>query len=648
MSRQLKEKDFFTTAFVRKSTVLYNITNVVLSSLAVYFTVSINEPFKAAYDEHIDDVDTAIGGKWGVSTGIKDDPNGVMARRYATTLFKGMIFDTNLTHTIMSYSKDLKGVLGPLQTAIIFSGAEKRLIDLERLLSVIAEIPSLQRVQIINNIISEFEKLGYKFEIKKLKPYLSELAYKIFEAWYYQMMEEQNDGIFAHPEDMEIPEISLDDIDDYFVKEHDYPKGFAILPFNSKYMGCDIDAQQKFFKLVKTNSVMRENYSCLNYPYMMSTLLILLMYRNQKDYLEYVSSQLSGIDICTGNISASSVAACTPFSDIASGRVTDFSIGERDFLKTKFPELIKPDRNTNSNFSNRPFEFCMDPVIHNAIKNACLELNDKGMFSNSTKTSTAKSIIEVKASSHKSEYIKVACGFYSFFLQYLLFNNLYVYTMLSEFIRIKDYSLDLLNDLIEVKKVNSTLNVKIENLTSEVNALKKNKPEAVMSVEDKEDYDYSKLFESMQKQLEDLENKLAKAERKNQRYQELYGNNVECSEDDEPEEPTVSLEEMEEAIRSKSIVIYTGVAIPRITEELGVDQRIVEKKDNINTMISESIKCDIIGVYTRKISHKATFRIKSIAERKGFAYINLNCTNYNRIVNAIYELIKPETTEEEA
>lgn len=191
---------------------------------------------------------------------------------------------------------------------------------------------------------------------------------------------------------------------------------------------------------------------------------------------------------------------------------------------------------------------------------------------------------------------------------------------------------------------------KIEKLMDKISTMnkakkadkKREKEEQLGFADANVEYVSNKLFEEMTAQLESLEQELETYRKKE--YKQLVEEtkneeDVRALELDRAEEQLAKIAE----IKKHNILIVTGVHIPRITEELGIEQKVISKTTNISTVISTNLNKEMLGVYTKCIGHKATLRVRLVAESNKSEFFYLNSTNFNRIVDRLYDVCKSKT-----
>jgi len=168
--------------------------------------------------------------------------------------------------------------------------------------------------------------------------------------------------------------------------------------------------------------------------------------------------------------------------------------------------------------------------------------------------------------------------------------------------------------------------------------------EEVKSVEDSYpvDYEDKKLFEELIQRVSDLEAKLSKSESRLMEYRAvlLDTDKLDMVENLEEEDfDVITMEDKIDLIKSKSICLVTGTSISRITEELGVVQRVSDKSKNIGNVLPKDCKYDYIGVYTPVIGHHVVSRVKSTCKHTGANFYMLNSSNFSIIVDVLYSAI---------
>lgn len=191
---------------------------------------------------------------------------------------------------------------------------------------------------------------------------------------------------------------------------------------------------------------------------------------------------------------------------------------------------------------------------------------------------------------------------------------------------------------LEVRAQNGRLRGIIEEQSDKIAQLEKEIAESAPQEIIEVDYNDEKLFEEMADKLEEAELENIRLKRK---IAQLLGDDV--VDDDAIEYldliDTEQVGKKIEVIKQHSILLFTGVKLARITEELGVEQRIVEKTNNVQTLLGRNTQTEYIGVYTRRVGHKVNNYIKSVTKARQSTFFMISNTNFEFVVDSLYNLI---------
>jgi len=213
-------------------------------------------------------------------------------------------------------------------------------------------------------------------------------------------------------------------------------------------------------------------------------------------------------------------------------------------------------------------------------------------------------------------------------------------------------SIELAKNL-KLTEINDSLNMEYNNVLKERKSEKSRLAdlEAIVSnIEETKsvgeeysvDYEDKKLFDELIQRISSLEAKLSKSESKLMEYRAILldTDKLDMVENLEEEDfDVITLEDKIDLIKSKSVCLVTGTTIARITEELGVIQRVSDKSKNIGNVLPKDCKYDYIGVYTPCIGHHAVSRVKSTCRHTGANFYMLNSSNFSIIVDVLYSAI---------